>query len=97
MPNLLLQKLSRNSKTLKEIIFCRYIKKNPNHTSKGNFNETRNLLTNNVGNGVLPLNAQTLSQLVQKHLDSKKAAADDILLHGLLPNIYSERFQPNDD
>lgn len=49
---------------------------------KGNVNAAVNLLTNNIENGVLPLNAQTLSQLT----DSTKAP---ILLHVSLPNVHS--------
>ena len=59
------------------------------HMSKGYVNAAVNLLTNNIENGVLPLNAQTLSQLT----DSTKAP---ILLHGSLPNIHSVWFQPID-
>ena len=42
--------------------------------------------------GVLVFDAETLSQLVQKYPDSKKAPAD-ILLHGPLPNIHPVRFR----
>ena len=57
--------------------------------SKGYVNAAVNLLTNNIENGVLPLNAQTLSQLT----DSTKAP---ILLHVSLPNVHSVWFQPID-
>ena len=38
------------------------------------------------------VNPQTLSQLVQKHPDSKKAT-NDIVLLGPLPNIHLVKFQ----
>ena len=59
--------------------------------SKGTINAAMNILTNNMKSGELPLNDQKLSQLVQKHLDSKKKT-EDIPLCGLLPNIYPVRF-----
>ena len=52
-----------------------------------------NLVTNNMENGVLPLNAQSLSQLVKKYPDRKKAP-DEILLDGPLPNVHTVRFLP---
>ena len=55
-----------------------------------------NLVTNNMENGVLPLNAQSLSQLVKKHPDRKKAL-DEILLDGLLPNVHTVSFQTADE
>ena len=35
--------------------------------AKGNIISALNLLTNNMENGVLPLNKDTLSKLIQKH------------------------------
>ena len=47
-------------------------------------------------NGVLPVNIQTFSELVQNCPDSERAP-DNILIHGPLPNITPERTQPNDE
>ena len=47
--------------------------------AKGNINSTLNLLTNNVEIGVLPLDKNTLSKLIQKH-PKGKTASQDILL-----------------
>ena len=55
-----------------------------------------NLVTNNMENGVLPLNAQSLSQLVKKYPDRKKAP-DEILLDGPLPNVHAVHFLPADE
>ena len=40
----------------------------------GNILSALNLLTNNVENGVLPLNKDTLSKLIQKHAKCKMAS-----------------------
>ena len=39
--------------------------------AEGNINSALNLLTNNMENGVLPLNKDTLSKLIQKHPKGK--------------------------
>ena len=132
MPNLLLQKPSRNSKSkdhllalerrlelwkrgeLHELFFegetiqaslksikkissiSEISKKFKEQMSKGNINAALNLLTNNMENGVLPLNAQTLQQLAQKHPESK-AAPSDILLQGPVPKVHPIKFQPIDE
>ena len=41
---------------------------------KGNISSALNLLVNNMENGVLPLNKNTLSKLTQKHLKGKTAS-----------------------
>lgn len=55
-----------------------------------------NLVTNNMENGVLPLNAQSFSQLVKKYPDRKKTP-DEILLDGPFPNVHTVRFLPADE
>ena len=42
--------------------------------AKGNINSVLNLLTNNMQNGILPLNNDTLSKLIQKHVKGKMAS-----------------------
>ena len=46
-------------------------------------------------NGVLPLNKDTISKLIQKH-PKGKTASQDILLNGPLQNIYPVKFQSID-
>ena len=41
---------------------------------KGNINSALNLLVNNMENGVLPLNKDTLSKLTQTHPKGKTAS-----------------------
>ena len=48
--------------------------------TKGNINSALNLLANNMENGILQLNNDTLSKFIQKHPKSK-AASQDILLN----------------
>ena len=43
-------------------------------------------------NGVLPLNKDTLSKLIQKH-PKGKTTSQDILLNGPLQNIHPVKFQ----
>ena len=55
-----------------------------------------NLLRNNMENGVLPLNKDTLSKLIQKR-PKGKTASQDILLNRLLKNIHPVKFQSVDE
>ena len=64
--------------------------------AKGNINSTLNLLASNTENGILPLDKDTLSKLIQKHSDSK-TASQDILLNGLLQNIHPIKSQSIDE
>ena len=63
---------------------------------KDNIIASMNLVTNIMENGVLPFNVQSLSQLVKKHPDRKKAP-DEILLDGPLPNVHTVSFLPADE
>ena len=47
-------------------------------------------------NGILPLNKDTLSKLIQKH-PKGKTASQDILLNGPLQDIYPLKFQSSDE
>ena len=47
-------------------------------------------------NGILPLNKDTLSKLIQKH-PKGKTASQDILLNGPLQNIHPAKFQSIDE
>ena len=67
-------------------------KKFKQYMTKGNINSALNLLTNNMENGKLQLNNDTLSKFIQKHPNSK-AASQDILLNDPLQNIYPVKFQ----
>ena len=64
--------------------------------AKGNINSTLNLLASNIENGILPLDKDTLSKLIQKHSGSK-TASQDILLNGLLQNIHPIKSQSIDE
>ena len=63
--------------------------------AKGNIDLTLILLTNNMENGVLPLNKDTLSRLIQKH-PKGQMASQGILLNGLLQNVHPVKFQSID-
>ena len=64
--------------------------------AKGNTNSALKLLTNNMENGILPLNKDTLSKLIQKH-PKGKTASQDILLNDPLQNIHPVEFQSIDE
>ena len=72
--------------------FAEISKKFKQYMAKGNISSTLNLLASNMENGILPLDKDTLSKLIQKHLDSK-TASQDILLNGLLQNIHPIKSQ----
>ena len=54
------------------------------------------LLSNNMSNGVLPLNDTTLNQLRQKHPDAKDVS-QDILLEGEIPEVHPVIFEMIDE
>ena len=64
--------------------------------AKSNIDSTLNLVTNNMENGVLPLNKDTLSRLIQKH-PKCQMASQGILLNGLLQNVHPVKFQSIDE
>ena len=64
--------------------------------SKGNIAGALKLLSNNMLNGVLPLNDTTLNQLRQKHPDAKEVSRD-ILLEGEIPEVHPVIFEMIDE
>ena len=52
-----------------------------NYMKKGNVNAALKLLTNNMKDGILPLNIQTLNSLKEKHPKSKDASIDILLTY----------------
>ena len=60
--------------------------------SKGNINGAIKLLTNNMGNGILPLNEETIRQLREKHPTSKEASSD-ILLRDKPTKVHPVRYE----
>ena len=65
------------------------------YMAKGNINSALKLLRNNMENGILPINKDTLSKLIQKH-PKGKTASQDILLNGPLQDIHPLKFQSSD-
>ena len=70
-------------------------KKFKQYMAKGNINSALNLLIKNIENGVLPLNKDTLSKLIQKH-PKDKTASQNILLNGQIQNIHPVKSQSID-
>ena len=58
---------------------------------KGNVNGAMKLLTDNMQNGVLPLNEQTLNMLKQKHPEGKKSH-HEALLTDIPDNVHHVKF-----
>ena len=56
-------------------------------TGKGNINGALKLLTNNMTNGILPLDEKRLNSLKQKHPQSKQAC-EETLINGEPPAIH---------
>jgi len=69
----------------------RFIKK----MSKGNINGAIKLLTNNMENGILPLDNKTLKLLKQKHPEGMEPP-DDVLLTDTLIQLHPVRFEEID-
>ena len=63
---------------------------------KGNVNGALKLLTNNMSNGVLPLNDATLNQIKIKHPEGKDASPD-VLLHGPIKRIHPVAYEDIDE
>ena len=58
---------------------CSALVLNTESPNKGNVTNALKLLTNNMQNGILPLNHKTLNQLMQKHPQGKQAESDVLL------------------
>ena len=85
-----IQKHLKSNKTSRSIddISKEFVKK----MSKGNINGAIKLLTNQMENGILPLNDETLNMLKQKHPESQ-AAHEDVLLTDIPELIHSVRYE----
>ena len=64
--------------------------------AKGNINGALKLLSNNMSNGILPLNDETLQLLQQKHQDAQQVS-EDTLLQGNIPEVHPVLFEEIDD
>ena len=58
---------------------------------KGNINTALKLITNNMQDGILPLNNETLNELKEKHPKSKNAN-NDVLLTSVPQDIHPIMF-----
>ena len=65
---------------------CWIIKKIKNHLKKGKINAAVIFLTNNMHDGILPLNNETLNKLKEKHPKSKNA--NNVLLTGVPQDVH---------
>ena len=63
--------------------------------SKGNINGAIKLLSNNMQEGILPLNAETLNLMRQKH-PKEKTPSDDVLLKDTPIKIHPIRYEEFD-
>ena len=66
-------------------------KKVKNYMKKGNINTALKLITNNMQDGILPLNNETLNKLKEKHPKSKNAN-NDVLLTSVPQDIHPIMF-----
>ena len=62
-----------------------------NYMKKDNVNAALKLLTNNMKDGILPLNIQTLNSLKEKHPESKDGSID-ILLTDISQRVHPFKF-----
>ena len=62
------------------------------HMQKGNVNSAIKLLTNNMENGILPLNDQTLKLLKEKHPNAAEASKD-VLLPDMPEKLHEIRYE----
>ena len=79
---------SKNIKESTAQLSKKFVKK----MQSGNINGAIKLLSNNMENGVLPLNEETLNLLYQKHPDANKASSN-ILLPDQPAQIHSIRYE----
>ena len=76
-----IQKSLSDSKSIKST--AELSKKIKNYMKKGNINAAVKLLTNNMHDGILPLNNETINKLREKHPKSNNANNDVLLVfHG---------------
>ena len=81
---------SKRVKTIAEL------SKKINYMKKGNISAAVKLLTNNMQDGILPLNNKTLNKLKEKHPKSKNAN-NDVLLTGIPQDFHPIMFGSNDE
>ena len=63
---------------------------------KGNVNGAIKLLSNNMQDGILPLNKETLDMIKLKHPEGKEIS-DDVMLNGPLQRIHSIAYESIDE
>ena len=63
---------------------------------KGNINAALKLITNNMQDGILPLNSETLNKLKEKHPKSKNAN-NDVLLTSVPQDVHPIMFAGIDE
>ena len=71
---------------------CRLSKQFRDRMQKGDINGALRLLTNNMSNGIIPLNEDTLLLLKQKHPEGKPAVETGTTINGLLERIHAIAF-----
>ena len=79
-----IQKSLRDSESIKAI--AELSKKSKKHMKKGKINAAVIFLTNNMHDGILPLNNETLNKLKEKHPKSKNA--NNVLLTGVQQDVH---------
>jgi hypothetical protein len=89
-----IQSRLKNVNSLKTIAVIS--KKFANLMEKGNVNGALKLLTNNMANGILPLNDETLNLLHLKHPDAKEAMPD-VLIQGPTLRVHPVLFDEIDE
>ena len=80
-----IQKSLSDSKSIKTI--AELFRKFKNYKKKVNINAAVKLLTNNMQDGILPLNKEALNKLKEKHPKSKNAN-NDVLLTGVPQDVH---------
>ena len=63
---------------------------------KGNVNGALKLLTDNMHNGILPINNETLMLIKEKHPESKNVS-EDVMFQGPLKRIHPIAFDSIDE
>ena len=89
-----IQKTLSDSKSIKTI--AELAKKCKNYMKKDHDNAALKLLTNNIKDGILPLNNETLNSLKEKHPKSENAK-NDVLLTGVPQRVHQIMFAGIDE
>ena len=89
--------IQRNLKSTKTLLDITQIsKKFSQLMRKGNVNGAIKLLSNNMQDGILPLNKETLDMIKLKHPEGKEIS-DDVMLNGPLQRIHSIAYESIDE